>query len=269
MTERVTVPAEDGITNTPADNAKTDSQDRPEWLPEKFKTPEDMAKSYRELERKLSGGGSKPTADEAFDDPKGGPGDKHQQDAPNADDKEVESVSHEQAKQLLPGFSSDEINEISNYAWENRSLSEEHYAKLEKAGYSKEIVDQFMSGQFAVAEGAQQALLNAGGGAENVEAMFSWAAENLDQKTIDTYNSKFDAGGADALMAMENLKAKFEASGYAPTGQNVSGANAPFGSGDVFRSVAQVTEAMQDPRYKTDPAYRKDVEQKLARSKVF
>ena len=28
-------------------------QDRPEWLPEKFKTPEDLAKSYTELQSKL------------------------------------------------------------------------------------------------------------------------------------------------------------------------------------------------------------------------
>lgn len=31
------------------------TQDRPQWLPEKFKTPEDLAKSYSELEKKVSG----------------------------------------------------------------------------------------------------------------------------------------------------------------------------------------------------------------------
>ena len=30
-----------------------DQSDRPEWLPEKFKTPEDMSKAYSELEKKL------------------------------------------------------------------------------------------------------------------------------------------------------------------------------------------------------------------------
>ena len=35
---------------------------------------------------------------------------------------------------------------------------------------------------------------------------------------------------------------------------------------DVFESVAQVTEAMNDPRYDKDPAYRKQVEDKIARS---
>ena len=38
---------------------------------------------------------------------------------------------------------------------------------------------------------------------------------------------------------------------------------------DTFGSVAQVTDAMNDPRYSKDPAYRKEVEDKLARSSVI
>ena len=37
-------------------------------------------------------------------------------------------------------------------------------------------------------------------------------------------------------------------------------------SADAFESVAQITEAMNDPRYATDPAFRKKVEDKIARS---
>ena len=35
---------------------------------------------------------------------------------------------------------------------------------------------------------------------------------------------------------------------------------------DIFESSAQVIEAMNDKRYQTDPAYRKAVEDKIARS---
>jgi hypothetical protein len=38
---------------------------------------------------------------------------------------------------------------------------------------------------------------------------------------------------------------------------------------DVFRSNAEVTTAMKDPRYETDIAYRQDVRDKLERSEVF
>ena len=40
-------------------------------------------------------------------------------------------------------------------------------------------------------------------------------------------------------------------------------------STEQFNSVAQVTEAMNDKRYETDPMYRKEVERKLANSSVF
>ena len=39
-------------------------EDRPQWLPEKFKTPEDFAKSYTELEKKI---GAQPKAPDEYD----------------------------------------------------------------------------------------------------------------------------------------------------------------------------------------------------------
>lgn len=38
---------------------------------------------------------------------------------------------------------------------------------------------------------------------------------------------------------------------------------------DVFESTSQVTEAMSDKRYRSDPAYRARVQAKLLRSNVF
>ena len=46
----------------------------------------------------------------------------------------------------------------------------------------------------------------------------------------------------------------------------VTGKTAPPESGDEFRSQAQLVEAMSDPRYDSDPAYRQDVIEKLERS---
>ena len=40
-------------------------------------------------------------------------------------------------------------------------------------------------------------------------------------------------------------------------------------SSDAFRSIAQVTQAMNDPRYEKDPAYRKDVTDRLAKSTIL
>jgi len=277
MVTRVQVPAEDGLTHTPADNAK--DMERPSWLPEQFKDGEDLWKSYQELRKDHT-----KKAQELSELKKAKPETEWQKgDAPedNADEAQPKKAAKDdvpeddkpadmdQARQLLPGFSDDEITEISNYAWENGNLSEEHYAKLEKAGYSRAVVDQFMAGQFAVVEGQRAALINAAGGEKRASHMFQWASENLSEAQIDAYNAKLEAGGPDAMLAMESLVQRYEQSGMSMGPSMVSGGNASGADTSTFRSTAQVVEAINDPRYKTDPAYRAEVQQKIGRSKVL
>ena len=40
-------------TEAPVDGSQSGAVERPEWLPEKFKTPEDLVSSYSHLESKL------------------------------------------------------------------------------------------------------------------------------------------------------------------------------------------------------------------------
>lgn len=278
MVDRVTAPAEEGLSVPKTDNVEIE---RPGWLPENFKDTEDLWKSYQELRKDHTKKSQelaevrkakpdddwKATDKNGMADQKEEPEEKSEEKAEKSEKSELTDI--EQAKQLLPGFSQDELVEISNYAWENGELTEEHYAKLAKEGYSKEIVDQFMAGQFAVVEGQRNALINAGGGEERVTHMFQWAAQNLPKAEIDAFNSKFDAGGADALLAMETLVSKYERSGVAIGPSLMQGANASGGDASTFKSTAQVVAAIQDPRYQTDPAYRREVEQKIARSQVL
>ena len=42
----------------------------------------------------------------------------------------------------------------------------------------------------------------------------------------------------------------------------------PPGPGNVFRSQAEVVQAMSDPRYEKDPAYRRDLMRRLENSDV-
>ena len=269
MVDKVVVPITEGISNTPAAGTlNPDSPGKPKWLPEKFKTPEDLAKSYQELEKQYTQlrQGKAPPVDEK----------------PVVDDKPVEKLEEapdgaknatvEEVKGLLPGFTEDKIQEFSQTALETGKLTDAQYAELQGKGYSREIVDQYIQGQMAVAEGQRNALINAGGGEQQVQAMFTWAAANLDKASVDAYNAKFDAGGTDAMMAMENLVAKYKQSGLAKT-QGLVGmgaGNAPSSeSSSVYRSAAQVQADMADPRYKVDPAFRAEVAKKIGRSNVL
>lgn len=274
MVERVTVPAGESLSNTPADNT---SDTRPQWLPEKFSSPEDMAKSYSELEKeytRLRQGEArgKPTVtgkedvNDAFTKPSADTVEE-QDDEPKQTNDTLEEVN-----QLLPGFTEEQVMEFSQTAWENGELTDDQYAALSKQGYSRDLVDQYIQGQMALVEGQRASLVNAGGGEQAVEAMFSWAAQSLPQSEIDLYNQKFDQGGPDALMAMEHLKSRFVDSGQAGNllgGRTVQGANAPSQDTSAYTSVAQVTKDMQSDQYKMDPAFRAAVAQKLQRSKVL
>jgi hypothetical protein len=67
-------------------------------------------------------------------------------------------------------------------------------------------------------------------------------------------------------LAVEGLKAKYEqANGTEPS--LVQG-KASATSEQGYRSWAEVTTAMNDTRYSSDPAYQADVKAKLANSKI-
>ena len=53
MVEAVEIKQEETTEEKPVEQTKVEEVKRPEGLPEKFKTVEDMAKSYSELESKL------------------------------------------------------------------------------------------------------------------------------------------------------------------------------------------------------------------------
>ena len=268
MVDRVEVPAEEGLrVGTPetTDNAKTvnDTLGRPEWLPENFKSVEDYVKSYDDLRSDHT-----KKSQELAEFKKGAPVTDPALLPPGEEAPAVEEAP-EVAKSAVPGVPDATMQAISDYAHEHGSLAAEHYKVLSDAGYDAATVDNYMAGQLASSQGQEAALINAGGGQESVESMFAWAATNMSEAEIDQYNTKFDGGGADGIMAMEHLKARYENSGEAP-GRRVSGAVAqPGGATDTYTSNAQMTSDINDPRYKTDPAYRQAVAEKIGRSSIL
>ena len=68
-------------------------------------------------------------------------------------------------------------------------------------------------------------------------------------------------------MALAGLQARYTAS--ANRVPKLIGGKAPRGPREKFESTAQVVQAMNDPLYQSDPAYRKKVSDKLARSNVM
>ena len=107
---------------------------------------------------------------------------------------------------------------------------------------------------------------NSAGGEAEYGRLTSWAAQNLSETKLNAFNDMIDRGNATAIqIAVSGLRAEYEAQeGY--EGRMLTGKAARSQNG--FRSQAEVVQAMSDPRYERDEAYRQDVYDKLERSNV-
>ena len=118
------------------------------------------------------------------------------------------------------------------------------------------------------AERIRDSIFKQTGGQEKLQALLGWASQNLDQSRINAFNQSLDAGDESAILAqVKGIQYDYMmATGYEP---KLTGGRAPTNDVRGFESEAQVIAAMQDPRYGNDPAYIKEVEQRIAISNVF
>lgn len=232
MAESITIT--EAETGPDAPVAEQDNSTRPEWLPEKFATVEDMAKSYGELEKKLSGPSEEPEAVEEAEAPKS--------EGPDFD-------------KFAQQFASD------------GALSDESFSELEGMGYPREMVETYIKGMQSAQTADTDAVMSVAGGTEGYQELTEWAKANMETNELELYNNMVGTGTDNAKMAVEWLMSKREAAGgVEPT--LLSGKSAAPAK-DEFRSTAEVVAAMKDARYGKDSAYTKDVEEKLGRSSVF
>lgn len=209
--------------------------ERPEWLPEKFKTVEDMAKAYAELEKA-----------------QGAPKEETQEAA----EKAVENAGLDMTK-------------LSAEYNDKGELSEESYKALEGAGIPKDVVDQYISGLEAQSETLRQELLAPAGGEEGYNKMLEWAGENLNDAEIDAYNKALESGDKDIIkMAVEGLNTKFKANATMEPSDALDG-KPGANTANAYESTADLLKDMNNPEYATNPAFRAKVEAKLARSNIM
>lgn len=226
-------------------------QERPEWLPEKFKSVEDMAKAYGELEKKLSSPSSEAETTEEVTE--------------ETPDPETASASEVADVLNKSGVDFDTLQAEFN---ENGGLNEDSYKKLEEAGFPKSLVDTWIAGQQALATDIHEQVFGSVGGEENYNQMLEWAGDNLPDSEIDAFNKAIDSGDINMInFAVNGLSARYRSEvGTEP--RLIQGETSGT-SGGSFQSAAELTAAMRDPRYQSDPAYRRAVADKLKRSNVF
>jgi len=219
-------------------------ESRPEWLPEKFKTAEDMAKAYSSLESKL--GQSK--------------------EPPESEVQETPSENPSEVAELLDSKGLDFSVFQEEYS-ETGTLSDDAYSALNEAGFSKPLVDSWIAGQDALAASTRESMYSLAGGEEQYSQMVQWASDNLPESEIDAFNATMNTQDANMIsLAVQGMVSRYRSEAE-PT--LIQGNNNSEPSGGKFESTAQMTTAMRDPRYATDPAYRQEVANRLAKSSLF
>lgn len=222
--------------------------ERPAWLPEKFKTVEDMAASYAALEAKQSAATPEVVAPVV---------------TPVVT---VDAPADATAVVQKAGL---DMNVLNTEFAQTGTLSADSYAKLAVVGFDKSAVDNYVAGQNALATQFQSEVMAVTpGGAEKYSEMVEWAKANLSPAEITAYNASVSTGDKDrAKLAVAGLGASFTAAvGNEPT---LKGGRTGGSSADVFESLAQMKVAMSDKRYKSDHAYRATVQAKLGRSNIM
>ena len=238
----------DNAQNEPVqENLESTTDERPEWLPEKFKTPEDLAKSYAELEKKMSGG-----TEQAIN---------------KAEGSETEIPSSEAADVVdNAGLNFDAMQEEYQA---NQGLTEATYESLAKSGIPKEVVDSYIAGQEQLATSLRTTMFDSVGGEEAYGSMMEWASTNLTANETEAYNDTMNSGNSDQIqMTVHGLKARYTAANGSDP-KLISGETTSANAGGRFDSVAQLTEAMRDPRYSKDSAFRQSVQNKLSNSSIL
>ena len=105
------------------------------------------------------------------------------------------------------------------------------------------------------------------GGEEGYQNVMTFANENLSDDEKAMFDYVIDTGDKiSAYFAVQNLFSRYK-DAVGIDGDLITG-KPPSTSSDTFRSQAEMVEAMNDPRYNDDPAYRRDIENKLARSNI-
>jgi hypothetical protein len=225
----------------------------------KYKSAEDLERAYLELQKKL---GERPSEQEPE-------ADEDQEEAQEEASEEVaEEEGDEELSEALQALvaASDEFNEkdgLSSETLEKLSQLDSRTLVETWAEYIRTQKEQAQA--VALSQEQTNEIYKAVGGQQTYGEMVAWAADNLSPDEIAAYDAVVNGGDYNATYwAVQGLRSRF-AESVGVEGKVYSGTRAPKPA-DGFRSQAELARAISDPRYKDDPAYRIDVQEKLARS---
>ena len=172
------------------------SEGRPEWLPEKFGTPQDLLNAYNQLEQQYTQVSQQQE-------------EVQQQEFNQEQVAEIQNASVPQVAQLLDERNLD-INAFQQEYNEAGELSQDAYNALAEAGITPDMVNTWLAGQEAIADQNISEIYNIVGGENNYNSMLDWANNNLQQWEIDAFNNSIENLDPNAMFAVQGLMARMQ-----------------------------------------------------------
>ena len=250
----------------------------------KFKTVEDLANSYKELEGKLGSVTEEDQVSESTEETTGVPEgyEEYYQEDGTVDYNSVNENYGEILGEIFKENSIDPYKIAAEFDKNEGEIPEEMYQSLIDAGLSANAVDSYLKGvavergfvegeEGAAEELAQEevkGIRDSIGGDEAYGKMVSWALDNLSKPEIEAFNEATNTmSGPQLGMMVQGLYTRYQnAMGVEPSLYS----GRPAASGPTpYRSTAEVVAAMSDPRWEKDVSYTENVKARLAGSNVF
>lgn len=219
------------------------SKDQETMLAGKYKNAEELEAAYIELQKKLGDGSSK---------------EEPETETEESEESEEESSDSSLFDRLWEEAQGEKFDEktLDELAQSKPADLAKMYLEYRNSQPTKEISQEVAT-----------QLKDSVGGEEQYASMMQWASENMNENEIDMYDSVMESGDRNAaFFAMQAVSYKYGES-VGVEGKLVQG-KAPTETTKGFKSQAEVVNAMQDPRYDRDPAYRQEIMAKLENSNV-
>ena len=220
----------------------------------KYKDAQELESAYIELQKKLGEKGS-----------------ENSEEARETESSKQEETEEEEGKTEKDSSEANVLDQLWQESLAGDKFSDEILDKISKAkqGDLAQMYLQYRNQNQPkpLSEKDVTALKGMAGGDQGYTDMLQWAEKNLNQQEIDMFDTVMEKGDPlAAFFAVRSLSYRFnDARGV--DGRMITG-KPPKQSSDQFRSQAEVVQAMSDPRYDKDSAYRSDVMKKLERSNV-
>ena len=212
----------------------------------KYKNAEELEKGYLELQQKLNTKEEEPAQEEV----------EEETEAESAESKQTILDQLWEEAGTEEGYTQETLDKLGK-------MSVDEIAQMHLEYRDSVTKEQPQNRDFTEADVKE--LKGIVGGEKNYANMMQWAQGALNEQEIKMFDAVMAKGDPlGAFFAVRALGYAYnDAVGY--DGKMVQG-KPPKQSSDQFRSQQEVVRAMADPRYEEDPAYRRDIMEKLDRS---